>query len=190
MDQKAQLYKSYIEYLKRRDNSRYLDSQRKYHECKFCSHVTRRPTFEYTKPLDKTTGLPKIHHYRMCKACHHFWTRHRFRLTVEIRKRLKLQGDQHCNICGLHKSQFEKGLEIDHCHKTDHVRGHLCIYCNVGLGNNGYNDNIDRILSDIDHLMNGYFHRLSPGAAYFRNSVNVLREAVAYLRIHNLLSDV
>ncbi len=184
-----QLYSEYIEYLKGRDNSRYLESKRKYFKCKFCKYLPKRPKFRYEKPLDPRTGLPPLHHQKVCQACADFWSRHRFRLTPEIRKRLILQGNNHCNICGVCKRPH-KDLDIDHCHRTNHVRGHLCIKCNVGLGTQGYNENIDLMLRDIDHLMNGHFYRVSHAAVrYFRNSANTLEKAIAYLRIHNLLSS-
>ncbi len=191
MENEASLYDGYIAYLKRRDNSRYLESKRKYFECTHCHYLPRRPKFRYESPrsqLDPETGLPKLRHYCMCEACAHFWSRHRFRLTPEIRKRLKLQGNNNCNICGVFKRPH-KDLDIDHCHRTNHVRGHLCVACNTGLGR--YNENIDLLLQDVDHLMNGRFNQVSHAAVrYFRNSANVLKEAIAYLRIHNLLSNI
>jgi hypothetical protein len=61
--------------------------------------------------------------------------------------------------------------------------------CNIGLGR--YNENIDLLLQDVEHLMNGRFHQVSqPAVRYFRSSANTLKEAIAYLRIHNLLSSI
>jgi len=39
-----------------------------------------------------------------------------------------------CAICGVHQSQLEKALHIDHCHETGAVRGLLCSRCNRGIG--------------------------------------------------------
>ncbi len=39
-----------------------------------------------------------------------------------------------CAICGTHQSKLNKRLHIDHCHKTDKVRGLLCSSCNTAIG--------------------------------------------------------
>lgn len=37
-----------------------------------------------------------------------------------------------CDVCG-GKDEF-RNLNIDHCHKTDKIRGVLCHGCNIALG--------------------------------------------------------
>jgi hypothetical protein len=39
-----------------------------------------------------------------------------------------------CAICGLHQSNFNRSLAIDHCHTTGKVRMLLCTNCNSLLG--------------------------------------------------------
>jgi ribosomal protein S27AE len=39
-----------------------------------------------------------------------------------------------CKICGRRLLDPDSGLHVDHCHKTDKVRGLLCKRCNLGLG--------------------------------------------------------
>ena len=46
----------------------------------------------------------------------------------------KMMGEQNglCKICGMINDG--KALTIDHCHKTNRIRGLLCSQCNRGLG--------------------------------------------------------
>tara|TARA_R110002020_G_scaffold339673_1_gene554736 strand:+ start:59 stop:733 length:675 start_codon:yes stop_codon:yes gene_type:complete len=39
-----------------------------------------------------------------------------------------------CEICGKSEEEEGKRLALDHCHKTDKVRGRLCSDCNTTLG--------------------------------------------------------
>lgn len=55
-----------------------------------------------------------------------------------------------CVICGRHQSEFRKRLCIDHCHKTNKIRGLLCINCNTGLGH--FKDNPQILANAIEYL--------------------------------------
>lgn len=45
----------------------------------------------------------------------------------------QIQGGM-CAICKIHQLDINKNLRVDHCHKTNRVRGLLCHNCNVSLG--------------------------------------------------------
>ena len=53
-----------------------------------------------------------------------------------------------CLICK--KKVIYKKLSIDHCHKTNKIRGLLCFSCNIGLGN--FKDNIENLIRAIKYL--------------------------------------
>lgn len=55
-----------------------------------------------------------------------------------------------CAICGAHESEQSKALSADHCHKTQIVRGLLCMSCNTGLG--FFKDNKKFLLEAISYL--------------------------------------
>jgi len=55
-----------------------------------------------------------------------------------------------CAICNTHQSALKRSLAIDHCHKTDKVRGLLCTSCNVGLGH--FKDSLVNLNMAISYL--------------------------------------
>lgn len=56
--------------------------------------------------------------------------------------------DGKCKICGISPSQGEKGLNLDHCHKTGNFRGWLCQNCNFAVGAVKDSSEIARKMSD------------------------------------------
>lgn len=64
----------------------------------------------------------------------------------------KLLQDQNfaCALCLKHTSELSYPLNVDHCHKTDEVRGLLCSRCNTGLSCLG--DNVESLERALDYL--------------------------------------
>lgn len=59
-------------------------------------------------------------------------------------------------VCAICKSKHSKSkrnplLFVDHCHKTNIIRGLLCSRCNNGLGM--FNDNVNLLHSAIAYLL-------------------------------------
>lgn len=55
-----------------------------------------------------------------------------------------------CAICNTHQSELNRALAVDHCHRSDDIRGLLCQNCNHGLGN--FKDNPDLLREAIEYL--------------------------------------
>jgi len=55
-----------------------------------------------------------------------------------------------CAICKKPQSEFKRKFALDHCHKTNKIRGLLCTNCNTGIG--FLNDNIDNLKNAIQYL--------------------------------------
>lgn len=56
-----------------------------------------------------------------------------------------------CMICGVEKSNGKsKRLEVDHCHKSNVVRGLLCHCCNIGIAN--FKDDPARLIKASEYL--------------------------------------
>lgn len=69
-------------------------------------------------------------------------------ITVEDYKKMIEKQDSRCVICGFQSDN----LFVDHCHKTEKVRGLLCRHCNTGLG--FFRDDIEVLVKAIDYLRN------------------------------------
>ena len=55
-----------------------------------------------------------------------------------------------CKICNTHRNELNENLCVDHCHKSNKIRGLLCRKCNAGLGI--FKDNTDIINSALKYL--------------------------------------
>lgn len=56
-----------------------------------------------------------------------------------------------CGVCNTSLLTLDnRHIHLDHCHTTGKVRGILCSYCNLGLGN--FKDNIENLKNAITYL--------------------------------------
>ena len=58
----------------------------------------------------------------------------RYGLTEDQYNKMLSDQNYSCKVCNKHKSNFKRNLTVDHCHKTNKIRGLLCNGCNTGLG--------------------------------------------------------
>lgn len=58
--------------------------------------------------------------------------------------------NEKCYICETSTNWNGKSFPVDHCHKTNEVRGILCDDCNVGLGK--FKDDIEILEKAINYL--------------------------------------
>jgi hypothetical protein len=92
--------------------------------------------------------LKNLDFYKTKNTISQFKVRYGIDISFEdFSKRLELFGNQ-CNICGV--KLVNKKLSLDHCHKTNKLRGFLCDKCNIGLGY--FNDNSELLLKAVDYL--------------------------------------
>ncbi len=62
------------------------------------------------------------------------YIKRKYNITASDYNDMFIEQGGRCAICGKHQSEFPSRLAIDHCHKTDKVRGLLCNACNIGIG--------------------------------------------------------
>lgn len=109
--------------------------------CRNCNQ--EKPVSEFHKDTTRKPG------YRLdCKDCRKF-------LRKDINKPAGLKISKEdvllmrglpCEICGCNKATSC----IDHCHKTNKIRGSLCRTCNIGLGM--FKDSQNLLQAAIDYL--------------------------------------
>lgn len=104
--------------------------------CKECFNIWAREYYNKRSKLDKK-GLNSKRNYGV--------TKEKLQLMIE-------KSSNKCEICKIIFEDTSK-INIDHCHKTNSVRGILCSKCNYGIGN--FNDNI-RILNSAINYLNYY----------------------------------
>lgn len=101
-----------------------------------------------------------------CKDCFNLWQREYYNKRPKIEKKalnskrnygvnsekLQLMIKSNSNKCEICKTKFKdiSKINIDHCHKTNKVRGLLCSKCNYGIGN--FNDNTDLLNNAIKYI--------------------------------------
>lgn len=78
--------------------------------------------------------------------------KHTYGISIDDYNKMFINQEGRCAICKTHQSELPKGLHIDHCHKTNKVRGLLCFKCNSGIGK--LNDDVEILKSAIQYLEN------------------------------------
>lgn len=78
--------------------------------------------------------------------------KNKYGLSQESYNNLIINQNNKCAICSIEFNSISKKtkIAIDHCHKTDSIRGLLCSRCNIGLGQ--FRDNENYLLSAIQYL--------------------------------------
>lgn len=75
----------------------------------------------------------------------------RYGISIKLEDYLKLFEEAH-GVCAICKVEWKTGrrMAIDHCHKTNRLRGFLCDKCNMGMGL--FRDDKDILESAIEYI--------------------------------------
>lgn len=121
--------------------------KRGYHSwCKECEYKQNRQRY-----IPKERVKNEINPDEVKLSAKKRMLKHRYSLEYNEYLRMYTNQNGKCFICGIKKELgSSKGLLVDHCHKTNKVRGLLCSNCNSGLGK--FMDNTDILLNAINYL--------------------------------------
>lgn len=128
------------------------------YRCNTCAAVQKEKTKRRQQEWQKTPEFKVRHAVRMKKyqnaksperkALDHQKTRlRRYGLTVPQFQEMVTTREGNCDLCGIYKGL---ALHVDHCHKTNRVRGLLCVSCNTCLG--GLGDSIEGLERALNYL--------------------------------------
>lgn len=79
-------------------------------------------------------GLSLKNHPEYKRYQRECFDRTKYGLEPEAKARMVADQKNQCAICGYSFGQKKGDMKVDHCHKTNVVRGLLCDHCNRGLG--------------------------------------------------------
>ena len=74
----------------------------------------------------------------------------KFGITIQDYDDMYIEQGGRCAICGVHQSETQKRLCVDHDHESGNVRGLLCDRCNTSIGK--FNDDINLLHNAIKYL--------------------------------------
>ena len=118
--------------------------------CKACSKVLAPPRDPVTDASIK--ARQKVWRDNNKDRCENARLKYRFGITLDTYKELLAFQNGTCSICKASKNTNSRNhkFHVDHCHKTEEVRGLLCNNCNVSLG--GFRDSIELLEAAIKYL--------------------------------------
>lgn len=123
------------------DSRKMTPEQKKEKQKKYVSEY-RKNNIEKIREYDKLRRTPEKNRRNNLK--------HNFNITLEDYNNLLESQNGKCAICWKDKSDFGKSLAIDHCHKTNVIRGILCFHCNSAIGK--FKDDCGLLKRAIEYL--------------------------------------
>ena len=107
--------------------------------CTDCGEFKSADNFSLSRDTRSLTGVAMV---AKCKPCNEFrkykcFLKRRYGITYDDYERILSEQNFGCAICGEKHSNNKRTsgkLFVDHCHKTNIVRGLLCSRCNHALG--------------------------------------------------------
>jgi hypothetical protein len=127
-------------------------------DCSICGEEKHIHEFQLRSGKKENFQDTRENRRNECDVC-------KSKLNKQTRIAKKVAGkcpDNHsCPICGRNKEQLKgehngwqnkSPFVLDHDHETGEPRGYICQHCNIGLGKNGFDENIQSLKNAIEYL--------------------------------------
>ena len=104
----------------------------------------------YQKNKDKIKSYQR--QYNKTDSCKNSKLKNKYSITLQQYNQMIYEQNNKCLICSCEFSTIDKSRKpnVDHCHKTNKVRGILCHKCNTGIGL--LNENLEVLQKAIEYL--------------------------------------
>jgi hypothetical protein len=103
-----------------------------YSRCKDCYNEYQRS--DKTKIKNNIRNIVTGYHHKRSSYFKDYHFKKKYGIsTIEYNQMLVSQNFL-CKICKVHHTEAHNGLYVDHCHKSEKVRGLLCQKCNSAIG--------------------------------------------------------
>ena len=124
-------------------------------ECRDCHNEKKR--IRYSKNPEKYNAVNRAHYAKHPEKSRNRHLKNTYGISLKQYNNMLIKQDHKCLICKKHVSEnLYKGNQVnfavDHCHKSNKVRGLLCQLCNVGLGS--FKDSKELLLAAIEYIDN------------------------------------
>lgn len=124
--------KNFSEYYPRYATGKYFP------QCKSCYKQYRKDNEDYIKEYQNTEEhkeSKKLWRIKNRKKTKEYALKKSFNITLDQYNQMLEEQNYSCAICNRHQNEFKRSLAVDHSHKTGEIRGLLCGFCNIGIGN-------------------------------------------------------
>jgi hypothetical protein len=107
--------------------------------CIFCNIENIEYKEKFKELVENEINKNRRYHYKSS-----------YNITIKDYDAMYNSQEGRCKICNKHQTELKQILNVDHCHKTNKVRGLLCQACNTSLGL--MKENKENILNMVEYL--------------------------------------
>ena len=134
----------------RKNNKEVIAKRKAKYYKKNNNKIKNKHAIYYLNHKDKINSMSRKYYINNLSKIRDRHLRNKFNLTTSEYNEILKRQDGKGAICGINRAKNGKILSVDHNHKTNEVRGLLCISCNCGIGY--FKDDISIVKKAVKYL--------------------------------------